>query len=134
MRSNKPVIATLFCDLQIRSTFLCRLFFKTILILSHLRLDIISRIWHFRGVVNMYMSHLTTRITLDPDSFAWLQANQHSTLFQFTLIRGPRTLVQSATVKGVSTSTAFDKYAGNVFLRHVHISYLTIMLIPHRNV
>ena len=62
---------------------------------------------------------MTTRITLDPDHFARQQAKQHSTLFQVTLSRGPRTLVQSVAVKGGFKFTVFDKYDGNAFLRHV---------------
>ena len=61
----------------------------------------------------MYMSHPTTRTTLDPDRFAWLQVKQHPMLFQFTLSRGPCTLVKSVAVKGGFKSTVFNKYAGN---------------------
>jgi hypothetical protein len=59
----------------------------------------------------MYMLYLTTRITVDPDLLLWLQAKQHLTLFQFTLSRGPHTLVQNVAVKGGFKFTVFNKYA-----------------------
>jgi len=55
--------------------------------------------------------YLTTRITIPSDPSAWRQEAKHSPLFQFTVSRGPRVLVQRVAVNIRCLFTIFTQKA-----------------------